>query len=175
VANALTVPHAVAALVLCVAGLAKLRSPAGAAGAVGLAPGPVRVFAVAELGLGAWALADATAVASLLMAGLYAGFAALTLGLARAGESCGCFGARGSPASPLQSLLSIALAGASALAAGGGTHAAGWIFGRPPGFVTLLVLGTAGAVYGIVLAYSELPLLWRSWSPVAGRLMRPPA
>lgn len=166
-ANALTVPHAVAALVLCVAGLAKLHTPAGAARAVGLAPGPVRVFAVAELGLGAWALADAAPLASLLMAGLYAGFAALTLRLARHGKTCGCFGAQGSPASPLQSLLSITLAGASALAAGGGAHAAGWILGRAPGFMTLLVLGTVGAVYGIVLAYSELPLLWRSWSPAA--------
>ncbi|MGI9183458.1 MAG: MauE/DoxX family redox-associated membrane protein [Solirubrobacteraceae bacterium] len=164
-ASALTVPHAVAALVLCVAGLAKLRSPTGAARAVGLRPGPVRLFAVAELALGAWALADATVMTSLLMTGLYAGFAGLTLRLGRHGKACGCFGAQLSPASSLQSLLSLALAGASALAAAGGTHAAGWIFGRPPGFVTLVGLGTAGAVYGIVLAYSELPLLWRSWSP----------
>ncbi|MGB9183335.1 MAG: hypothetical protein WCB67_04655, partial [Solirubrobacteraceae bacterium] len=127
-------------------------------------PGPVRAFAVAELALGAWALSDATALASVLMAGLYTGFGGLTLRLARDGKTCGCFGAQGDAASPLQSLLSIVLAGASALAAGGGTHAGGWILGRPPGFVTLLVLGTAGAVYGIVLAYSELPLLWRSWS-----------
>ncbi len=165
-ANALTIPHAVAALVLCVAGLAKFRSPAGAAQAVGLAPGPVRVFAVGEMALGAWALADSTRLASLLMAGLYAGFAALTLRLARHGKTCGCFGAQGSPASPLQSLLSIALAGASALAAGGGTHPAGWIFGWPPGFVPLLAAGTAGAVYGIVLAYTELPRLWQSWNPI---------
>ncbi|MGH2868385.1 MAG: MauE/DoxX family redox-associated membrane protein [Solirubrobacteraceae bacterium] len=174
-ANALTVPHAVAALVLCVAGLAKLRSPAGAARAVGLPPGPVRIFAGAELALGVWALADAAGLASLLMTGLYVGFAGLTIRLARNGKACGCFGAQRSPASPLQSLLSIALAGACALAAAGGTHAAAWISGRPPGFVTLLVVGTAGAVYGVVLAYSELPLLWRSWRPAAGRLMPPPA
>ncbi len=164
-ANALTVPHAVAALVLCMAGLAKLRSPTGAARAVGLTPGPVRVFAVAELALGAWALADANLLASILMVGLYAGFAGVTLRLARHGKACGCFGAQRSPASPLQSLLSVALAGASALAAAGGTHAAGWIFEQPSGLVAVVVLGTAGAVYGVVLAYTELPLLWGSWRP----------
>jgi hypothetical protein len=164
-ANALIVPHAVAALVLCVAGVAKLRSPAPAARAVGLPAAPVRLFAAAELALGTWALVSASVLASGLMAALYAGFAALTLRLARAGEACGCFGAPSSPASPLQSLLSAALAIVGVLAAAGQTHAAGWFFGRAPGVATVLVLGTAGTVYGVVLAYTELPLLWRSWSP----------
>lgn len=163
-ADALTLPHAVAALVLCVAGLAKLRSPAPAARAVGLPGAPVRAFAAAELALGAWALVSTAAVASALMAGLYAGFALLTLRLASAGESCGCFGTQDNPASGLQSLLSATLAGVAALAAAGGVHATGWILGRGPGFVALLGSGTAGAVYGVVLAYSELPQLWRSWS-----------
>ena len=44
-------------------------------------------------------------------------------------------------------------------------HALGWILGRSAASATVLVLGTAGVVYGTVLAYSELPLLWRSWSP----------
>jgi hypothetical protein len=175
VANALTIPHAVAALVLCVAGAAKLRSPTAAARAVRLVPGPVRAFAGAELALGAVALVLAPLLATVLMAVVYAAFAILTLHLARAGEACGCFGAPGSPASPLQSLLSATLAAVCVVAAAGGTHAGGWILGRSPGIVTVLVLGAAGAVYGVVLAYSELPLLWRSWSPAAGGLMRPPA
>jgi len=40
-----------------------------------------------------------------------------------------------------------------------------WILERPPGSVAVLILGTAAAVYGTVLAYSELPRAWRSWSP----------
>jgi hypothetical protein len=164
-ANALTVPHAVAALVLCVAGLAKLRAPAAAARAVGFAPHLIRAFATFELALGAWALVTASPASSALMAALYAGFTALTVALWRRGASCGCFGSERAPASPIQSLLSAALALAAAACVAAGPHAVGWILGRPPGTVTVLVLGLTGAVYGTVLAYSELPLLWRSWSP----------
>ena len=164
-ANALTVPHAVAALILCVAAAAKLRSPGGAARAIGRGPGAVRAFAVAELALGVWALASATLVAGLLMAALYSAFAVLTLRLARVGESCGCFGARSEPASPLQSVLSAVLAGVAAVAAVAGTRSGAWVLGQPPAAAMLLVIGTVGVAYGVVLAYSELALMWKSWSP----------
>jgi membrane associated rhomboid family serine protease len=52
------------------------------------------------------------------------------------------------------------------LSAAGGAHTAGWVLARPLGTVAVLIMGAAGVVYGIVLAYSELPQLWRSWSPV---------
>ncbi len=174
-ADALTIPHAVAAIVLGVAGLAKLRSPRSAARAVRLAPRWIRTFAGFEVALGVWALLMAGSASSALMAALYAGFAALTLALARAGAACGCFGAPSAPASPIQALVSAALALVCAVSAAAAPHALGWILERPVGTATVLVLGTAAAVYGTVLAYSELPQLWRSWSPVAGRLMRPPA
>jgi hypothetical protein len=164
-ANALTVPHAVAALVLCVAGLAKLRAPAPAARAVGVAAPLIRAFATFELGLGLWALTTANLASSVLMAALYAGFTALSVALWRRGAACGCFGSDRAPASPIPSLLSAALALVAAVCAAAGPHAVRWILARPPGSVTVLVLGISGAVYGTVLAYSELPLLWRSWSP----------
>jgi hypothetical protein len=164
-ADALSIPHAVAALVLCVAGLAKLRSPGAAARAVGLGPASIRAFAAFEVALGAWALLAAAPEGSALMAAVYAGFAVLTLVLSRAGAPCGCFGEERAPASPIQSLVSAALALVCAVCAAGAPHALGWILSRPAGTVTVLVLGTAGAVYGTVLAYSELPLMWRSWSP----------
>jgi hypothetical protein len=164
-ADALTVPHAVAAVLLCVAGLAKLRAPAPAARAVGAAPPAIRAFAMLELALGAWALLNGGAVSSALMAALYAAFAGLTIVLWRRGRSCGCFGAVAAPASPLQSLVSAALALLCVACAAASVHPAAWISGRPPGSVAILVLGTGAAVYGTVLAYSELPLLWRSWSP----------
>jgi hypothetical protein len=166
-ANALTVPHAIAAVVLCVAGLAKLRSPQPAARAFGIASGAVRVFAVGEITLGIWALVAPSVITGILLTFLYAAFAATTLVLARRGVSCGCFGAEGAASSPLQSLLSGALAALAAAGAAAGARGAGWILERPATTAAVLVLGTAAAVYAIVLAYSELPLLWRSWSPAA--------
>ncbi|MEA2211616.1 MAG: hypothetical protein QOF83_1564 [Solirubrobacteraceae bacterium] len=158
-------PHAVAALILAVAGAAKLRSPRAAAAAIGQPAPLIRAFAAAELALAAVALITASVWSSALMAILYAGFAALTLRLARAGAACGCFGAEQSPASPAQSLLSAGLGAVAVLSATAGAHTAGWVLARPPGTVAVLIMGTAGVVYGIVLAYSDLAQLWRSWSP----------
>jgi hypothetical protein len=164
-AGALTVPLAMAALVLAVAGLAKLGSPGAAARAVGLSRSAIRALAVGELGLAGWAVVDGGAASSAAMAALYAGFAVLTLRLARAGAACGCFGAEQAPASPIQSALSAALAATCAVGAVAGAHPAGWILERPAPTAAVLVMGLAGAVYATVLAYSELPQLWRSWSP----------
>jgi hypothetical protein len=159
-------PHAVAALILAVAGAAKLRAPQAAARAVGQPAALIRAFAAAELALAAVALITASVGSSVLMAVLYAGFALLTLRLAGRGAACGCFGAEQSPASLAQSLLSAALAAVAVLSAAAGAHTASWVLARPPGTVAVLIMGAAGVVYGIVLAYSVLPQLWRSWSPV---------
>jgi hypothetical protein len=163
--DALTVPHAVAAVVLMLAGAGKLRAPGPAARAVGLPRTLIRAFAAFELSLGALALFTASALSSGLMAVTYAGFAALTLVLARHATPCGCFGEAAAPASAGQALLSGALGLVCAGCAIAGPPALGWVLGRPAGFATVLVLGIAGAAYGTVLAYSELPLAWRSWSP----------
>jgi hypothetical protein len=125
----------------------------------------IRAYALAELALGVWALVAAGPIISALMAAAYAGFAAITATLARRGAACGCFGSEATPASPIQPLLSGALALVSALSAIAGSHGAAWILHRPPATAAVLMVGIAGAVYGVVLAYSELPLLWRSWSP----------
>ena len=159
-------PHVVAALVLAVAGVAKLRSPRAAADAIKLPVALVRAFAAGELILAGLAVVTASLWSSVLMAVLYAGFAVLTLRLVREGSSCGCFGAQQYPASAGQSLLSTALAVISALGAVGGPQTASEILSRPAGTVAVLSVGAAAAAYGIVLAYSELPQLWRSWSTV---------
>jgi hypothetical protein len=169
--NALTAPYAVAAAVLVVAGLAKLRSPASAAqalGRLGLPAGAslIRLYAVVEVGLGAWALISPAPLASALLACVYAGFTVLALLLWRRAESCGCFGAEGAPATPLQALLSALFAALCAAAIRSSPHGLGWALGRPLGTAAVLVLGTAAAAYGTVLAYSELPQAWRSWSPL---------
>jgi hypothetical protein len=169
-AAALTPPFAVAALVLCVAGLAKLRSPAGAARALVVAglPAPrtlVRVGAAVEVAIGAWALARPSAITAGAMALLYGGFCGLSLLLARRRASCGCFGDDDAPASPVQSALSAALAAVAVAAAALGVHGVGWAL-RSAGAAAALVLaaGIAAAVYAAVLLYTALPQAWAAWS-----------
>jgi hypothetical protein len=168
--NALTGPYVVAAAVLCVAGLAKLRSPASATRALAALGLPasaslIRVYAVVELGLGAWGLISPAPLASALLACVYAGFTVLALLLWRRAESCGCFGADAAPATPLQAVLSALFAMLCAASIGTSPHGLGWALGRPLGTAAVLILGTAVAAYGTVLAYSDLPQAWRSWSP----------
>jgi hypothetical protein len=164
VADVLTGPHAVAAVVLGIAGLAKLRAPGTAAAALAVRPILISCFAVFELALGAAALGSAAPVLSVALAVTYLGLGAVTLGLARRSAACGCFGEGETPASISQSILSAALALICAASAATGAHPLGWILGRPAGTAAILLVGTAGAVYGTVVAYSELPLAWRSWS-----------
>ncbi|MDQ6836480.1 MAG: hypothetical protein M3016_09880 [Actinomycetota bacterium] len=161
------VPRLVAALVLALAGLAKLRSPQLAARAGGVAPAAIRALAAAELAVAASALVSAAMWSAATMAALYTVFSVITLRLARAGEDCGCFGSQGAPASPLQSLLSAALAGVCLLSAIAEPPAAGWILSQSPATAAVVALGAVATAYGIVLAYSELPSLWRSWSPAS--------
>ncbi len=167
--DVLTPPFALAALVLCVAGAGKLRSPRTAVDALatlGAAPpaAVVRIFALLELGLGAWCLARPSAVAAAALAVLYAGFCGLTLALARRRSPCGCFGAGQEPASGAQALLSAALAAVAFAAAIWGSHGASWLLGRPAMTAAALTVGLAGGVYATVIAYTELPLAWSAWS-----------
>jgi hypothetical protein len=166
-APVLSAPLAAAALVLVVAGLAKLRAPGPAAQAVRLPPLAIRLVAVAELALAGLAVAGPSPrLAAVAMAAVYAAFAALTLRLARAGSSCGCFGMQPSAASPIQSLLSLSLAGLCLLAAlVGASGPAGWLASQPMSTAVVLSAGVGAIAYAIVLAYTELPELWRSWSP----------
>ena len=157
-ADALTAPHAVAALVLCAAGVAKLRSPRTAATALGVRAAVIRAFSVYELALGAGALG--WTVLSPLLALTFAGLAALTFVLARRARACGCFGEGDAPASVAQSVLSLGLAVVSVCSA----HGAGWLVHRAPGSAAVLVLGVAAAAYGTVVAYAEIPAAWRAWS-----------
>jgi uncharacterized membrane protein YphA (DoxX/SURF4 family) len=167
--QALTPPFLVAGLVLCVAGAAKLRSPAAATRALAALGLParaalVRAFSVCELVLGLWCVADPGPLTAGLMACLYALFAALTFVLARRRASCGCFGDGEVPASSGQSILSgalslVALAGMLSV-----PHSLHWVLQRPPIDAAILIIGIAGSVYGIVLAYTEAPLAWRAWS-----------
>lgn len=168
-ADALTPLFAIAAGVLCVSGVWKLRSPAAAASALqrlGVPSGTtlIRCVALAELALGAWSVvrpgrADAAAVAT-----AYAGFAVLSWLLARRRVPCGCFGERDErPASTAQSALSVALAATAAATAASPPHGLAWLAARP-----VVAVGVLGAVYAMVLAYTVLPAAWSAWAGSAG-------
>jgi hypothetical protein len=168
-AAALTAPFAVAALVLCAAGLVKLRSPAGAVRALGVvgvraSSGVVRAIAVGELALGTWSIVRPSPLSAGVVAGLYATFGVLSLVLARRQAACGCFGDGDAPASGVQSLLSIALGVVAVLAAIAPAHGLGSIVGGGPGRASVLVVGIAGSAYATVVAYTQLPRAWSAWS-----------
>ncbi len=167
--GALAGPFLVASLALCVAGLAKLRSPRPAAEALRVAGLPsyawlIRSFAAAELALGAYAALSTSTAAAVAVATTYAGFAGLTLVLHRRRAACGCFGSEGAPASPAQSAISAVLAAVAAAAAIWHPHDVSWIVSRSPVTAASLVIGIGGAVFALVVAYSEVPAAWSAWS-----------
>ena len=164
--DVLTAPVAVAALVLVVAGIAKLRAPAPAVGALrqlGLPGGQpwVRVFASFEIALGGWALASPGGASAIAMACCYAVFAAVAILLAGRRAACGCFGEADFPASRLQAFISALLAAACAAAAAWPVHG---VLDRPAGQALVLVIGIAASGYATVLAYTLLPAAWSAWS-----------
>ena len=173
--DVLTPPLALAALVLCVAGLSKLRSPGAAVDALrsvgpgramttAASTGLVRAFALLELALGGLCLARPSSASAGAVACVYAGFSALALILARRRSPCGCFGGHREPASGAQSLLSAALAVVAVGAAIWGSHGVPWLLGRPAITAVALTVGLAGGAYALVIAYTELPLAWSAWT-----------
>jgi Methylamine utilisation protein MauE len=169
VSEALTPLLLIAALVLCVAGAAKLRAPAQAAQAAAVLGLPghswlVRVLAVCELVLGGWVLVSPTRAGAVAIALLYACFALLSVVLARRRASCGCFGEGQSPASGFQAALSCALALIGAAAAVDVPGGAGWVLQRSAPQAFVVIAGVAAAVYATVLAYTALPEAWTAWS-----------
>lgn len=162
-------PFAVAAVVLCVAAVAKLRAPeqaAAALAAIGLPDSVhlIRLFAVGEFALGAWAAVAPSRPVAIVMAALYGAFAVFTIVLSRRGASCGCFGVSEVSASPLQAAISAALSLVCVYVAIDAAHGLSWMLDRAPLEALVLGLGIATAVFGTVVAYTELPAAWGAWS-----------
>ncbi len=167
-ADALTPMLAAAALVLCVAGVAKLRSPGAAVRAlatlgVPTGAGPVRLVAAGELGLGVLCLLHPSRPAAAALSAVYATFAGIAIALKRRRAACGCFGDGDVPASGLQAALSAVLALASLASASAPPHGLAWMLARPLPSAIAMLSGIAGAAYGGVLVYTELPRAWRAW------------
>ncbi len=168
-AQGLTPPMLLAAAVLCVAACAKLRSPAGAVrafSALGLPANPalVRALAICELAIGAWCAVTPSGPAAAAVGTVYAAFAVAAALLARRRSSCGCFGDDESPASPWQAVVSGVFALIALAAYLNSAHGLGWVLGLPAAQAATLLIGIAGATYATVLAYTELPQAWSSWS-----------
>jgi methylamine utilization protein MauE len=154
VTQALTPPFLVAALVLCVAGVAKLRAPRRA----------MRALAVGEVALGAACLVHPTRPLALAMSVVYMSFAAVAVVLRRRRLACGCFGENDFPVS-LAHVIASELLGSLALAAAiAGPRGLGWLAGRSPAAAAVLLIGVAGAAYAAVLVYTAAPRAWATWS-----------
>lgn len=184
-ASALTAPLDVAALVLLLAALAKLRRPGAAIAAVAAALEPagagggglrsllaapgvigagVRLFAILELGVGAWAILAGGAGAAAATAAGYAVLALIGLWLARRRAACGCFGEPDSPATRGGAALSAGQGVMCGLAAATHPHAVSWIGAHGAAVAVVYGAGVLAAAYGVVLLYTELPRAWAAWS-----------
>src|SRR5262249_15376776 len=114
--------------------------------------------------LGVWAAVVPSRAAAAAIAVLYAAFSGLSLVLARRRAACGCFGESDAPASPLQTLLSLALAAIAFAAAVSPPHGVGRVLGQSAWFAGVMLIAVGGAVYATVAAYTDLPVAWGAWS-----------
>jgi hypothetical protein len=151
----------IAAVLLVLAGAAKLRRPdADALALAGLPSSPVlaRALGAGEVVLGLAAVLTSHPLAAAGVAVAYGGFAVVSLRMLRAGRaSCGCFGATTAPLTGLHVAVNAVLGLAAAVAAGAGLAGAG----RPPlpDDTWTWVLLAASCVLGAVLVRMVLVLL----------------
>ena len=161
---ALAPPFLVAALLVCVAGALKLRSPGRAAAALGMRRAAIRGLALGEVTLGAVCALHPTRPLAVALAIVYGLFSVVAVGLMRRGVPCGCFGDDDLPVS-LAHLIASELLGALALGAAlAGPRGFGWVLDQPAMQTAALLVGIAGALYATVAVYTELPTAWTAWS-----------
>jgi hypothetical protein len=165
-----------AALLLAIAGVAKVTSPYLAqaslsAAGVRIPAVAVRLLGAGELAVGGAAFLEPTTFTAAATAVAYGGFCLFTVRLLRttAGTrvDCGCFGGAGSEASPVHlGLNAIAFAiciGATAAPPPGPD----WVLARAPLTATAICLGVAAATYAAYLVFTAFPRAWRSYGSAA--------
>jgi hypothetical protein len=155
-------PYLAAAVLLVVAGAAKVRDPGDLATAAPVGSGTVRALAAGELVLGVLAVVRPSTVTAALVALSYVAFAAYVLWLRTTGgplATCGCFGAVDTAPTRTHVAVDVALAVSAAAVAVG--DVGGWLpdvlAGQPGGGWPLV--GTAAAI--ALLAYGVLSPLAR--------------
>ena len=162
--DALAAPFAVAALLLVLAGAQKVNDPAPAQGALRALNLPdrrrlVQVGAIAELLIGAGALAIDGPVFPVLVAASYLAFAIFVVAAIRSGtpiESCGCFGREDTPPSAVHVIVNAGFAAtATTTAIAGGIDLAGIVADQPWSGVPFALLVGLGA-WLVTVAFTQL-------------------
>ena len=148
---------------VCVAGVAKLRAPEGAAAALHTSPWAVRALAVGEVALGVAGAVHPTRALTAALAVVYALFTGVAAILMRRRVACGCFGEYDFPVSPAHVIASGLLGTLVLAAAVAGPRGLGWVLGQPPAHAVVLLIGIAGALYATVLVYTVVPRAWGAW------------
>jgi hypothetical protein len=163
----LTAPVLMAAALVCVAAVAKLREPAGAVRALVALGLPARASLSRALGAVELAAGIAVLVAPgratvAVLGALYVAFAGAGAALLGRGVGCGCFGFGGDAPEQPVSVAHVLLSGALALVCAAGVlwppHGLTWAVARP-----VLAIGVAGCTYAALLAYTQLPTAWGAW------------
>jgi hypothetical protein len=172
VSAALLPAFAASAILLIVAGAAKVASPYSAQASLSTAglPAPlrgVRVIALGEVAIGTAALLDpstVTAIAAGLAYGAFCLFTVRLLRMADEGIDCGCFGGAGSEVSRVHVTLNAVAFAVCVAAAAWPPHGPGWVFGRAPLTAVAICVGAAAAAYASFLAFTVFPRAWESYS-----------
>jgi hypothetical protein len=168
---ALLPAFAAAALLLAIAGAAKVVSPYPARGSLSAAGirvplVAVRVVGAGEAAVGAAALVEPGTVTALAAALAYGGFCVFTVRLLRAtgGEvDCGCFGAAGSEAGPVHLVLNGVAFAVCLLAATAPPPGPGWVLAHAPLTTVAICAGVGAAAYASYLVFTAFPRAWRSY------------
>jgi hypothetical protein len=160
---ALTVPSAVAALLLVLAGAGKVVDPTMTVGALRALRLPASRFAVrigsaAELALGGLAFAVGGAGLWWAVAASYLAFGAFVFVALRRGTmigSCGCFGREETPSHAIHVVLDLLLVAVAAVTAAVSPAAPLDAITEQPGIAVLAI--TAVALFLLHAAFVELP------------------
>jgi hypothetical protein len=163
-------PLYAAALLLAVAGGAKVVDPAATVGALRalgrpVPAGVVRIGGGVEAVIGAWAIVTGAAIPVLLVAASYLGFSAFVAVALRRGTpigSCGCFGKVDTPPSPIHLVIDLAAAAVAVAVAFGGPLPIADVLADQPAFGLPFVAFTVIATGCAFLALTALPRLQRA-------------
>lgn len=164
-------PFLIAAILLIVAGVAKVRSPASTVGAfktMGLPAsiGTVRALGAGECLLGVAALAVPNAVVAAGVGVVYLGFAVTIAHALRSSvplRSCGCFGSKDTPPTRFHLAINVVGAVAGGLAAAVGTSNAWALLIGSPAYGVPLVAAALAACALVYYTVVELPLLFSAY------------
>jgi Methylamine utilisation protein MauE len=169
VAGAAAGPYLAAAALLVAAGIGKLRNPSAVTPALRALRAPdreglVRLLAVAEILLGAYALVSGRAVAAGAVAvcyGTFAGGLAVLLLRGHKEISCGCFGVEATPVGWLHVAVNVAFGVACTIAAATDPGRLQSVADLSPAVAVGLVAAVGAIAYSAFLVLSRLSLLFR--------------